>query len=175
MKNMSVICHQTTIQGFFVKFIYIKRCILSLLFIVCFIFLSCADNSQNADSKIMLADQWRLQSSAKVRENGQILSSPGVKTQSWYPVTVPTTVLAALVDNGVYPDPYYGDNLKSIPGYRDGRWLAMKADSPFYPSWWYRTEFDLPLSWKQKKIVLHFDGINYKVNIWLNGQQIADT
>jgi hypothetical protein len=29
---------------------------------------------------------------------------------------VPTTVVAAPVDSGLYPDPYYGMNLRSIPG-----------------------------------------------------------
>ncbi len=145
-----------------------------LLLIVSSLFSCSGHNDQNQD-KLMLANNWNLQSSALISGEGEKLSSPGVNTSDWYPVTVPSTVLAALVENEVYPDPYYGDNLKSIPGYREGRWHAMKKDSPFYPSWWYRTEFDIPASWENKKIVLHFDGINYKVNIWLNGSQIADT
>ena len=126
-------------------------------------------------NKIDLGKNWFIQSSEKVKENANFICSTDFKTKDWYPVTVPTTVLAALVENGVYPDPYYGDNLKSIPGYQKGRWLAMKKDSPFYPSWWYRTEFKVPDYFENKKLVLHLDGINYKVNVWLNGFQIADT
>ena len=118
---------------------------------------------------------WHLQSSALLKSDGQTLSLPGADSKNWYPVNVPSTVLAALVNNKVYPDPYYSDNLKSIPGYREDRWLAMKKDSPFYPAWWYRTEFDLPPSWQKKFITLHLDGINYKANIWMNGHQVADT
>ncbi len=50
--------------------------------------------------------------------------------------------------------------------------------SPFVCSWWYRTEFKLPLvpgsAGKNKTDWLHFNGINYRANIWLNGQKIAD-
>jgi len=128
-----------------------------------------------SDRVLPLSDGWYLQSSAQLDKDGKALSGTGVETKEWYPVTVPTTVLAALVKNNVYPDPYYADNLKSIPGYREGRWLAMKKDSPFYPSWWYRREFNVPASWHNEIIILHLDGINYKANIWLNGEQIADT
>jgi len=53
-------------------------------------------------------------------------------------------------------------NLKSIP------------DLTTY-SWWYRNEFALPEEYRDKTIWLHFNGINYKANIWLNGQKIADS
>jgi len=116
---------------------------------------------------------WNLQSSAKLDEGGETISTRGYKPEGWHPVTVPTTVLAALVENGVYPDPYYGLNLKSIPGYKEGRWLAMPKDSPFYVPWWYRTEVALPPEFRGKFLTLHLDGINYQANIWLNGKPIA--
>lgn len=120
-----------------------------------------------------LPEDWRIQSAAKLSATGDALSMASYSAEGWYPARVPTTVLAALVDNGVYPDPYYGLNLKSIPGYQDGSWLVMAKDSPFRDSWWYRTEFDAPAAWKGRHVTLHFDGINYKANIWLNGALIA--
>lgn len=122
-----------------------------------------------------LNKNWKIQSSAKVNKAGDIICSEKFDTNNWFPTSVPKTVLAALVDNGMYPDPYYGDNLKSIPGYRAGRWLSMPNDSPFYPSWWYRKEFNVPEEMSEKNLVLHFDGINYRANVWLNGKLIADT
>ncbi len=175
MKIISAVFHQNVLLTISNKHVFRKFIFPIFPFYLIVAIISCSGQSQNTNSKIMLADQWYLQSSAKIEYSGSELSNPGINTESWYPTKVPSTVLAALVENDIYPDPYYSDNLKSIPGYRDGRWLAMKADSPFYPSWWYRTEFDVPLSWDQKKTVAHFDGINYKVNIWLNGRQIADT
>ena len=42
-------------------------------------------------------------------------------------------------------------------------------------SWWYRTAFELPASMHGKHIALHFDGINYRANIWVNGVRIASS
>ncbi len=127
-----------------------------------------------AGERVTLAENWFMQSSRKVREPGPVLSRPGYAPSGWYPVRVPTTVLAALVANGVYPDPYFGLNLKKIPGFKEGRWLVMPEDSPFRPAWWFRTEFELPASWQHRYLRLHLDGINYQANVWLNGRKIAD-
>ena len=119
-------------------------------------------------------DAWHIQSGARIEQTGETLSMPGAAINGWYAVTVPKTVLAGLVDNGVYPDPYYGLNLKSVPGYQDGLWLVQKEDSPFRDPWWYRVEFDLPANTDKRIYTLHFDGLNYEANIWLNGNKIAD-
>ena len=131
-------------------------------------------NPTLAREVLLLKDNWHLQSSAKVAETGEIISTTQFNPNGWYPTCIPTTVLAALVDNKVYPDLYFGENLKSIPGYVEGRWLVMPKDSPFYPPWWYRTQFRLPAKYEGKNITLHLDGINYRANIWLNGHKIAD-
>ncbi|HQE82491.1 MAG TPA: hypothetical protein PLM14_05785 [Candidatus Hydrogenedentes bacterium] len=122
---------------------------------------------------LSLNGNWRIQSSVKAGQDAATIASPGLDVGNWYPANVPTTVLAALVADGVYPDPYYGLNLKSIPGYQEGRWLRMPDDSPFRPHWWYRTEFDVPEAEASRHYTLHFDGINYQANVWLNGTQIA--
>jgi len=84
-----------------------------------------------------------------------------------------------LVADQVYPDPYFGMNLRSIPGtsYRvsaNFSNIAMPPDSPFRHSWWYRTKFDLPAAYRGKTVWLGFDGINFRANVWVNGRQIAD-
>jgi exo-1,4-beta-D-glucosaminidase len=119
-----------------------------------------------------------LQSSEKIAEKGAALSAPGYKPADWYRASVPSTVLAALVADGVYQDPYFGMNLRSIPGtsYPIGQNfsnLPMPPDSPFRVSWWYRTEFKLPADYQGKTLWLHLDGINFRANVWLNGHQIA--
>ena len=128
-----------------------------------------------AQSDLRLSRNWEIQSSAVASSSGDKISTDEFTPKQWYPVTFPTTVLAALVENKVYPDPFYGDNLKSIPGYKSGSWLSMSKDSPFYPSWWYRTKFEIPSGVHDNNLILHLDGINYRANVWLNGHQIADT
>jgi exo-1,4-beta-D-glucosaminidase len=122
-----------------------------------------------------LSENWRLQSSKAVEAEGAALSGTGYDDSAWYATSVPKTVLAALVENGVYPDPYYGRNLQEIPGYKPGMWHCMEADSPFRDPWWYRTEFDAPAAWENREVTLHFGGINLCAEVWLNGEQIADS
>ncbi|HLB88425.1 MAG TPA: glycoside hydrolase family 2 protein, partial [Terriglobales bacterium] len=113
-----------------------------------------------------------------VEQNGAVLSTPSFQPKGWYTVTVPTTVVAALVKHKVYPDPYFGMNLRSLPGvsYPIGRpfsSLPMPQDSPFIMPWWYRKEFVIPTGYRGRTIWLKFNGINYRANIWFNGKQIA--
>jgi uncharacterized protein YndB with AHSA1/START domain/molybdopterin-guanine dinucleotide biosynthesis protein A len=49
----------------------------------------------------------------------------------------------------------------------------MSEDSPFRVPWWYRTEFTLPAEASGRNVWLRFGGINYKANVWLNGERIA--
>src|SRR5439155_14366810 len=42
---------------------------------------------------------WWLQSSARVLEKGDVLSRPGLETEGWQAITVPNTVVGALVEN----------------------------------------------------------------------------
>ena len=130
--------------------------------------------------RIALADGWKLQSSRKVDQSGEVLSKPGFQATGWYPVNVPTTVVSALVKNKVLPDPFYGMNLRQFPGvgYPIGANfsnLPMPPDSPYLVSWWYRKTFTLPADYRGKAVWLNFRGINYRANIWLNGKQIANS
>src|SRR5262245_638096 len=121
---------------------------------------------------------WRLQSSAGLTATGDALSQPGYDAGSWYAVTVPNTVVGALVENGHFKDPYFGMNLRQIPGttYPIGQrftLLPTPDDSPYKPSWWYRAEFDLPLALEGRSLSLRFGGINYRANVWVNGTRLA--
>jgi exo-1,4-beta-D-glucosaminidase len=132
-------------------------------------------------AKLLLDGEWRIQPSSDVHEGGEILSKAKFPVHSWYAATVPSTVLAALVKDEVYLDPNVGKNLRSIPGasYPIGTeafmLTPMPPESPFRSSWWYRTEFDVPPSFQGKTIWLHFNGVNYRANVWLNGHPIANS
>jgi exo-1,4-beta-D-glucosaminidase len=130
--------------------------------------------------RLVLSTNWALRSSAGLREGGEVISRSGLDTAGWHGVRVPNTVVGALVESGVYPDPYFGMNLRDIPGttYPIGErftLLPMPDDSPFRPSWWYRTEFTLPVRLAHRSVRLHFDGINFRANVWVNGVRIADS
>jgi exo-1,4-beta-D-glucosaminidase len=133
----------------------------------------------SADAKLFLHQGWHIQSSAKVQAKGDTVSQSHFQPQGWYPAVVPSTVAGTLVEDKVYPDPFVGMNLRMIPGcsYPIGSNFSLRPmpeESPFRSSWWYRTEFQVPASYR-KNIWLHLDGINFRANIWLNGQQIASS
>ena len=91
-------------------------------------------------SKALLNGPWALQSSCEVKATAAKISVSGFKTQGWHSTAVPSTVVAALVADKTYPDPYSGMNLRSFPGvsYRIGAMfsnLEMPDDSPFHCSW----------------------------------------
>src|SRR5690625_3507945 len=111
--------------------------------------------------RILLSNHWKIQSSEYVTETGETLSSSFKDFEEWMPANVPSTVLATLVENNQYKDPYFGENLKSIP------------TEPFKVPWWYVHTFELEKEEAEQFASLGFDGINYKANVWLNGHKVA--
>ena len=107
-----------------------------------------------------------------------MISSRAFKPVGWHSAAVPTTVVAALVADKTYPDPDFGMNLRTLPGttYKIGSNFSnqpMPADSPFRVAWWYRTEFTVPAEARGQTLWLRFEGLNYRANVWLNGQSVG--
>lgn len=112
-----------------------------------------------ASAKRVEIKSCTMVSSAFVYSSGAEISSPSFSPSSWYNVTLPATVLAGLQQNNAYPDPLYNENLKLIP--------TDQFDVP----WWYRCEFDAATD---KTNILTFQGINYKANVWIDGEQVGN-
>ncbi|HEX9941384.1 MAG TPA: glycoside hydrolase family 2 TIM barrel-domain containing protein [Thermoanaerobaculia bacterium] len=108
---------------------------------------------------LSLRDGWQLRSSAEVTAGGAEISRAGFPAAGWTAARVPTTVLAALVANGEYKDPYFGRNLEKIPVQR------------FAVPWWYRREIVVDRPTASSRLVFH--GVNYSADVWLNGERIA--
>src|SRR6267378_1143322 len=159
------------------------RCGCALGVVVATIFMSprCwAENREKlAASTVSLNEGWQIQSSCEAKATGQQVSTPGFEATGWHKTTVPNTVVGTLVDDKTYPDPMYGMNLKKLPGmnYSDKSFFAlqdMPEGSPFRCSWWWRTEFAVKPPSSGEHFWLHFPGINYRANVWVNGKKIAD-
>jgi beta-galactosidase/beta-glucuronidase len=107
-----------------------------------------------------LGGTWRLQRDSLVTADGAAISTAGFKDDDWLPATVPATVLSSYLNLGAIPDPNFGDN------------QLMISDSFFYADFWYRTEFTRPPV-RGRHIWLNFDGINWKADVFLNGEKIG--
>ncbi|KAG5208097.1 Exo-beta-D-glucosaminidase [Trichophyton interdigitale] len=106
---------------------------------------------------------WYLQSERHVSSNIFSLSFPGADVSSWYRMGPRGTVMAGLLENGVYNEThlFFSDNFKSLPDadFRDVSWL-------------YREEFTLQPGSGQH-FTLHTHGISSKGDIYLNGHRVA--
>lgn len=49
---------------------------------------------------------------------------------------------------------------------------VMRPLSPA-ESLWYRRQFEVPESWKNKRVLLHFDGVDWETRVWLNGRSLG--
>ena len=118
--------------------------------------------SPRADGRLDLAGGgWRLQRDSLVRADGRALSTPGYAADDWVVATVPGTVLTSYLNAGALPDPNYGDN------------QLMISDSFFHADFWYRNEFVAPPLAPGRRAWLHFDGVNWKAEIFLNGERLG--
>lgn len=114
--------------------------------------------------------KWEMQKAADVKDIAEKISNPDYATSGWKSAVVPGTVLTSLVYNKVLPDPYFGINNKIekniIPD-------IAKVGRDFY-TYWFRTEFKIPDSYKNKIIWLQVDGINYRAEVWVNGHLLGN-
>jgi len=115
-----------------------------------------------ASGRLLLsAGAWRLQRDSLVKADGGALSKTGFDDKDWLPATVPGTVVSSYFDDGAIPDPAYDNNMMAL------------SDSFFYADWWYRDEFTAPALAAGQRVWLNFTGINWKAEIFLNGERLG--
>lgn len=108
-----------------------------------------------------LDKNWQIQSAAIVKEEGTEISTVSYSPQQWYAAKVPGTVMASLVEEGVYKDIFFHNNMEHI------------STEPFKHPWWHRNSFELPAMKAGQVVKLLFNGINYRAAIWVNGTAVA--
>ena len=113
--------------------------------------------------------QWKMIKAGDATDPGEKISLSNYATTNWMPAIVPGTVLNSLVYNQKYPEPYYGINnkieSKLIPD-------ISETGRDFY-TYWFRTDFTVPQSFKGKTVWLQLDGINYRAEVWVNGNLLS--
>ncbi len=110
-----------------------------------------------------LAGGWRLIEADAVWPASASLFDPSLDVSAWFPATVPGTVLTTLVEQGVYPDPYFGLNNLAIP------------ERLCRTEWLYRTVFDAPAAPGGTRTWLLMNGANYRAAVYVNGVRLGET
>src|SRR5436190_20500399 len=105
--------------------------------------------SRSENFRMILHDDWRMQSSrTDSSSTGTQISQKDFPVKSWYKITVPSTIIAGLLGNNEYKfDPFYSKNFEKL------------ADDRMDHPWWFRKEFELPASEKNKYVILKLQGI----------------
>ena len=109
----------------------------------------------------LMGGGWMLQRSSEVDATGEAISKTGFNTQNWVVATVPGTVLTSYKNVGAIPNPNYADNIFQV------------SESFFNSDFWYRNEFEVAKDFAKEKVFLNVDGLNWKADIYLNGEKIG--
>ncbi len=116
----------------------------------------------DAEEKLVLSGgNWKLQRENLVEAPGVAVSKPGYADADWVAATVPGTILTSYLNVGAIPDPNYGENQLAV------------SDSFFYADFWYRNSFTAPPAKPGQVQWLNFAGIDWKAEIFLNGEAIG--
>ncbi|MFF8427938.1 sugar-binding domain-containing protein [Streptomyces sp. NPDC016566] len=102
---------------------------------------------------------YAIQSTAKVGDSAEAVSSPGYPATGWYPAGPRSTVLAALLADGRYADPFHSTDQDKIP----------RAD--FQVPWWYRADFTVTDT--TERTHLDFSGVISAADVYVNGRQVG--
>jgi exo-1,4-beta-D-glucosaminidase len=161
------------------RYAWLGRCALVLVILLAGLAGAVAQDAAEPGTRVYLDKDWQIQSSCVAKVTGEQASTAGFDASSWHKSDLPATVVGALVTDKTYPDPYFGTNLKTLPGmnYSNKSFFAiqdMPAGSPFLCSWWFRAEFEGPSTLPRKNSWLDFLGINYRANVWVNGVKVGD-
>jgi hypothetical protein len=101
---------------------------------------------------------WRVIPETSGNEHA---TAPDKNDPQWVPAIVPGTVFSSYVADGLEKDPNFGDNIYKVN--------KAKYDRNF----WYRTEFEVPVSFTKENVWLNFRGVNRKADIYLNGNRLG--
>ncbi|MES3025443.1 MAG: glycoside hydrolase family 2 [Pseudomonadota bacterium] len=105
--------------------------------------------------------RWQLCSALDAGAAGEALSQCGAPAGAWLDAVVPGTVLTTLIARGQVPDPAIGLNNLEI------------TESLCRQDWWCRSEFEAPAGFDGRRAYLQFEGINYRAQVFCNGQQLG--
>jgi beta-galactosidase len=119
-----------------------------------------------------LNGSWKFKWSLSPADRPTDFYKPDFDNSSWDNISVPSNWQmhgygVPLYTNITYPfkkDPprVMGDPPKSFTSYK---WRNQIGS--------YRTEFDLPQTWKSRQVFIQFDGVDSAFYLWVNGQKVG--
>ena len=112
----------------------------------------------SAQNQYELNSGWKCINIKKIKNAGEKISLASYSTKEWMNATVPGTVQTTLINNKIFPDPFYGMNNELIPD-------IYKTGKDFY-TYWFVKDFKEVFPKDDQQVWLHFRGINYSCEIY---------
>ena len=131
------------------------------LLLVCLLSFCTVLQSQNTYE---LNQGWVCAKASEVNMQGAVISNAVTALPNWQPAVVPGTILTTMLANKQVPDPFYGMNNQLIPDI-----YTVGKD---YYTYWFVKDFTEKLPAPGTQVWLHFRGINYGCNVFLNGHPL---
>ena len=100
-------------------------------------------------------------------------------------MTSPASTRIELDLSGTWQIAFDPEDAGDRHGWTNGHWPEARSESIQVPTIWniafpdaegigfYRKVFDLPADWDGKAVQLHFDGVSYRAEVWLNGRFVG--
>ncbi|RNI39949.1 glycosyl hydrolase [Hanamia caeni] len=120
----------------------------------------------HAQQPYELNSGWKCINVKDINKNGEKISQLSFSLIGFMPATVPGTVLTTMLNNKMVPDPFYGMNNEKIPD-------IYNTGSDYY-TYWFVKDFTEKSTSAEEQVWLHFRGINYSCDVFLNGHQLND-
>jgi beta-galactosidase len=131
--------------------------------------IECADNTGRAKSPFYrsLNGDWKYHYATNHAGRVADFWTPGFDDSKWHTIPVPANVEMQGYGVPIYVNIRY-----------PWTWHGVAANPPFVPEDdpnntvnSYRHEFDVPLDWKGRRILITFDGVNSFFQLWINGEK----
>ena len=109
-----------------------------------------------------LSSDWTLQRATEVTAEGAAISRADFDDTAWMSAVVPGTVLGTYMAAG------------AVCEYNNDANYLQQSDAFFTADWWYRHTFTVDAAKRGQRVWLNFDAINWKADVYLNGERIGD-
>jgi len=140
---------------------YLNTSTKAIYFLLFHLFLFC---NIHAQSRYELNSGWKCINYKEVIQEGEKISLPSFQLKNWKNAIVPGTVLTTMLQNKEIPDPFYGMNNEKIPDI-----YTVGKD---YYTYWFVKDFEEKQPANDQQVWLHFRGVNYSCEVYLNGHKV---
>ncbi len=117
---------------------------------------------------ISLNGEWKIKWVGDPKRRPTDFMNPAFDDSEWAPIDVPSCVELRGYGMPIYTNTRYPHKLE-WPKIRD----RDSGTADYNPVSSYRRTFTVPASWKNRRVILRFDGVGAAYYVWVNGKKVG--